>query len=51
MCLMPRRSQLMYSWEGPSSDLFTPTLAPGGLAVSSPVPAHLAPSHSLAFPL
>lgn len=51
MCLMPRRSQLRYYWEGPSSDLFTPTLAPSGLVVSSSVPSYLAPSHSLVFPL
>lgn len=34
----------------PSSDLFTPTLAPSGLVVSV-LFHHLAPNHSLVFPL
>lgn len=44
-----QKVRLRYSWEGPSSDLFTPTLAPSGLVVSSPVPSHLTPNHSLVF--
>lgn len=49
MCQMSKRSQLRYSWVGPSSDLFTPSQAPCGLAVPKSVPSHLEPSHGLVF--
>lgn len=36
---------------GLSSNLFTPSLAPSGLAVSKSVPSHVEHSHGLVFPL